>query len=126
MKAGDDFLAAWGGITGCQTTRGLLLAEDRLSVPAVAAVTATNAARRFRLAGKGGVEVGCDADLAIVDLTRHWELQPAELRYRHRVSPYVGRRLRGRTVRTMLRGRTVQFDGDLAGPPSGRLVARAT
>jgi allantoinase len=126
MKAGGDFLAAWGGIAGCQTTRGLLLAEERLSAPMVAGVTATNAAHRFRLAGKGRVEIGCDADLAIVDLTHEWELQPAELRYRHRVSPYVGRTLRGRVVRTLLRGRTVQLDGDLAGPPSGRLVARAT
>jgi allantoinase len=92
----------------------------------VAAVTATNAADRFGLAGKGRVEVGRDADLAIVDLTREWGLRPAELRYRHRVSPYVGRRLRGRVARTILRGRTVQRDGDLAGPPSGRLVPRAT
>jgi allantoinase len=124
MKAGDDFLAAWGGIAGCQTTRSLLLVEDRLSVPMVAAVTATNAAHRFRLAGKGRVEIGCDADLAIVDLTHEWELQPGELRYRHRVSPYVGRRLRGHVVRTMLRGRTVQLDGRLARTPSGRLVSR--
>jgi allantoinase len=126
LKAGDDFLAAWGGIAGCQTTRGLLLAEDRLSGPTVAAVTATNAAHRFRLGGKGRTEVGCDADLAVVDLTREWELQPAELRYRHRVSPYVGRRLRGRVVRTILRGHTMQLDGELVGPPSGRLVARAS
>jgi allantoinase len=126
LKAGDDFLSAWGGIAGCQTTRGILLAEERLSVPSVAAVTATNAAQRFRLAGKGRIEVGCDADLAIVDLTHEWELQRAELRYLHRVSPYVGRKLRGRVVRIILRGRTVLRDGHLAGPPSGRLVARAT
>jgi allantoinase len=125
LKAGADFLSAWGGISGCQTTRGLLLAQGRLPLPAVAAVTATNAARRFRLAGKGRVEVGCDADLAIVDLAREWELRPSELRYRHRVSPYAGRRMRGRVVRTILRGRTVQQDGRLAGAPSGRLVPRA-
>jgi allantoinase len=125
LKAGD-FLSAWGGIAGCQSTRSLLLAQDRLSLPAVSAVTATSAARRFRLAGKGRIEVGCDADLAIVDLTHEWDLQPAELRYRHRVSPYVGRRLRGRVVRTILRGRTVQCDGDLTGPPRGRLVPRAS
>jgi allantoinase len=126
LKAGDDFLSAWGGISGCQTTRGLLLARDQLPLPAVAAVTATNAARRFRLAGKGAVEVGCDADLAIVDLAREWELRASELRYRHRVSPYVGRRVRGRVVRTILRGRTVQRDGRLVRPPSGRLVPRAS
>jgi allantoinase len=125
LKAGADFLSAWGGISGCQTTRGLLLAQGRLPLPAVAAVTATNAARRFRLAGKGRVELGCDADLAIVDLAREWELRPSELRYRQRVSPYAGRRMRGRVVRTILRGRTVQQDGRLAGAPFGRLVPRA-
>jgi allantoinase len=125
LKAGD-FLSAWGGIAGCQTTRALLMAEDRLPLPAVAAVTATNAARRFRLAGKGRIEVGCDADLAIVDLARQWELRPAELRYRHRASPYAGRRLRGRVLRTVLRGRTVQHEGRLTGPPAGRLVPRGT
>jgi allantoinase len=126
LKSGGDFLVAWGGIAGCQTTRGLLLAQDRLPLPAIAAVTATNAARRFGLAGKGVLDVGADADLAIVDLTWEWELQAAGLRYRHRVSPYVGRRLRGRVVRTIVRGRTVLSDGRLTGPPSGRLMARGS
>lgn len=126
LKTGADFLSAWGGIAGCQTTRGLLIAEERLSLPAIASVTATGAARRFRLAEKGRVEVGCDADLAIVDLTRAWELRPDELRYRHRISPYTGRRLRGSVVRTILRGRTVQREGRIEGPPAGRLVPRAT
>jgi allantoinase len=125
LKAGDDYFAAWGGIAGCQTTRGLLLAQDRLPLPMVAAVTAANAAARFQLAGKGQVEAGADADLSIVDLTREWELRAEELRYRHRLSPYVGQRLRGRVVRTILRGRTVQRDGQVTAPPSGRLVPRA-
>jgi len=122
MKAGADAFRAWGGISGCQSTRGLLLAHGRLPLPAVAAVTATNAARRFGLGGKGAVEVGHDADLALVDLALEWDLEPSELRYRHPVSPYVGRRLRGRVVRTILRGTTVMCDGSLAGPPAGRLV----
>ena len=125
LKAGDDFFAAWGGIAGCQSTRGLLLAQDRLPLPAVAAVTAANAARRFGLAGKGRIEADCDADLAIVDLAPEWELRPSDLRYRHRISPYVGRRHRGRVVRTILRGRTVQQDGRLVAPPAGCLVSRA-
>jgi allantoinase len=125
LKAGADFLSAWGGISGCQSTLNLLLARGGLPVQTVAAVTAANAARRFRLAGKGAVERGADADLALVDLRRTWELQRSELRYRHPQSPYLGHRVRGRVVRTLLRGRTVVRDGALVGPPAGRLLAPA-
>jgi len=44
LKRGDDFFKLWGGISGCQSTRQLLLAEDRLSLPEVAAVTSTTSA----------------------------------------------------------------------------------
>lgn len=133
LKETDDPFRAWGGIAGCQTTLHALLAEGfgarGLSLPAVAGLAAGGAAARFRLAGKGAVEVGCDADLALVDLAHEWELRLADLRYRHRVSPYVGRRMRGRVALTLLRGRRVQQDGRLLGPPAGRLLrvrARAT
>jgi allantoinase len=119
-----DFFDAWGGVAGCQTARQLLLARG-LPPAAVAAVTATNPARRFRLAGKGELRAGADADLALLDLGRTWELRPDELRYRHRVSPFVGRRLRGRVVRTILRGRTVLEAGRLVAPPAGRLLTPA-
>jgi allantoinase len=124
-KRGDGF-AAWGGISGCQTTLQVLLAEGwarrGLPLPVLAAATATSAARRFRLPGKGAIEVGADADLALVDLTREWTLTASELRYRHPISPYVGRRVRGRLVRTLLRGQTVMRDGHPVGPPAGRLL----
>ncbi|HSR22307.1 MAG TPA: allantoinase AllB, partial [Candidatus Eisenbacteria bacterium] len=125
LKAGDDFFRAWGGISGCQSTLNLLLARGGLPLGTVAAVTACNAARRFRLAGKGAIEPGADADLALVDLERTWELRQSELRYRHRHCPYIGRPVRGRVVRTLLRGTTVMRDGALVGAPAGRLLARA-
>jgi allantoinase len=124
LKSGD-VVRAWGGIAGCQTTRQLLLAEGLrrgLGVEGLATLTATNAAERFRLPGKGRIEVGADADLALVDLGVVWRLEAAELRYRHRLSPFLGQRMRGRTVRTILRGRTVFADGQAMGVPAGRLV----
>jgi len=36
----------------------------------------------------------------------------------------VGRTLRGRVVRTILRGRTIALDGRIVGEPSGRVVRR--
>jgi allantoinase len=118
-------LHAWGGIAGAQTTLALVLGEDRLSRERVAEALAGFPARRLRLAGKGRLEPGADADLVLVDRAAREELRPEALHQRHRVSPFLGRTLRARVVRTILRGRTVFAGGRLAGEPSGRLVVPA-
>ena len=64
---------------------------------------------------KGRIEPGADADLALVDLAAEYTLRAEDLLYRHPLSPYIGRRLRGRVVRTLLRG------ADPA-PGAGRLL----
>ena len=127
-EAGRRFFAVWGGISGCQSTLGLILEHgySRRSLPleTVASITSGGAAARFPLAGKRGLEPGSDADLALVDLGEAWTLQADELLYRHPLSPYVGETVRGRIVRTVVRGRTVYRDGRIVGEPSGRFVGR--
>ena len=49
-------------------------------------------------------------------------LTAAELLSLHRLSPFIGRRLRGRVVRTILRGSTVCLGGDMVASPGGRFV----
>lgn len=122
-----DFFALWGGIAGCQSTLPLLLTEGwerrDLPLPQIAALTSANVAQRFGLAPcKGGIAVGADADLALADLAAETTLRSADLAYRHRHSPYVGRRMRGRVMRTLLRGRTVFADGKME-TAAGRFVA---
>jgi allantoinase len=130
MKSGDDAFTAWGGISGCQTMLALLLTEGHhtrgLTLDLVARVTAGYVARRFRLPAKGRLEPGADADLVLVDLTASETLSAEQLRYRHRHSPFVGRQLSARVERTLLRGRTVFADGQIVGPPAGRLLTIET
>jgi allantoinase len=126
MKTGEDFFRAWGGISGCQTLLNAMLDEGHhergLPLEAVADLTSTNVADRFGLAGKGRLEVGADADLALVDLASSFTLQAEDLFYRHRISPYVGRAFRGKVVRTIVRGTTVFRDGRIVSDPVGRFV----
>jgi allantoinase len=118
LKAGD-FAAAWGGIAGCQSLLALLLDDGRLGAPAIAALTSANVAARLRLP-KGRLEPGADADLVLVAVG---EPHAPELLDRHRLSPFAGRPLRGRVVRTLVRGITVFRDGRIvADPPVGRLI----
>jgi allantoinase len=104
LKSGHDFTGIWGGISGCQSTRQVLLAQERLDLASVAAVTATNIARRFGLGGKGDIATGYDADLWIVDLTGEDVLRREDLLYRNPFSAHEGQKIRGRTVRTLVRG----------------------
>jgi allantoinase len=124
LKAGDAF-AAWGGIAGAQTLLPLLLThgpEHGLGPGRIRDLVAGTAAARFRLAAKGRIAPGADADLALVDPGARWRLAAGDLRSRHRLSPFLGRELRARVVRTIVRGRTVWADGAPVGPPAGRLV----
>ncbi len=113
LKSGDDFTKIWGGISGCQSTRQLLLAQDRLDLPEVAAVTATNIARRFGLEGKGDIATAFDADLWIVDLSGADIVRREDLLYRNAFSAHEGQRIRGRTIKTLVGG---------AEPGSGRFI----
>lgn len=127
MKAGTDFFAIWGGISGCQTVLSVLLTDGwerrQLLLSTLAAVTSRNVAQRFGLApAKGQIAPGADADLALVDLGVSHVLHSSDLFYRHQVSPYVGRTVRGRIVRTLLRGATVYRDGAIVEPPRGQLL----
>lgn len=126
LKRGADWFALWGGIAGCQTTLRLLLAHGHarrgLDLQQIAALTAANAARRFRLPAKGVLAPGGDADLVLVDLSDERPLTAAELHYRHPQSPFVGQLMRGRVVRTLLRGTTVWEEGRVVAPRIGRLV----
>lgn len=121
MKTDADFCKVWGGISGIQHLLPLLL-DAELSPELCAALTAHNPARRFRLPGKGGLAIGADADLALVELGGSYEVTADTLLYRHRHSPYVGRKLRARVRRTILRGQTVCADGNVVGKPRGQFL----
>ena len=115
MKEGA-FTGAWGGIAGCQSLLGLVL--ERLPPAAAAAVTSANVAVRFGLP-KARLEPGADADLVLIDMR---ERHAPELLDRHRLSPFAGRPLKGRVVRTLVRGTTVYRDGRIVAEPLGRLL----
>ena len=95
MKQGD-FVTAWGGIAGVQSTLAVLLQSGggdrsrRLSLEHIVDLVAATPARRFGIAGKGSLAVGADADLAVVDLRESYTLSANQLHQRHKTSPYLG------------------------------------
>jgi allantoinase len=113
---------SWAGIAGVQLTVPALL--DAGLAPIDVARLTTEAARILRLPSKGALAVGFDADLCLVDPDAVWTVCLDDLRDRHGASPLLERTLRGRVVRTIVRGRTVYVDGDGVCDPGGARVLR--
>ncbi len=129
MKQGDDFFAIWGGIAGCQSLfHATLGAWSKIAppdIPALMQMLTANPAQRLRLAGKGRIAPGFDADLTLVNLARRFTLDPADVRGRHRASPFVGRSFPGPVEQVLLRGQPIMRDGLPIGPARGRLIRPA-
>ncbi len=127
MKTSPDFFAIWGGISGVQSSLNVLFTQGfrarGLSLSQISSLVSANPAKRFRLASKGKLELGFDADLVLLDLNASFVLSPQMLEYRHKQSPYLGQEFKGVVKRTMSRGQTVFLDGqDTSLPAQGRLV----
>jgi allantoinase len=127
MKTNPSFFQVWGGISGCQSVLQLLLTEGyekrHLPLARIAALAAENIARRFGLLGsKGRLSPGADADLVLVNVQSRGQLRADDLFYKHKHSPYIGMMLRGKIVRTLVRGKTVFLAGKIVSGPLGRLL----
>ena len=121
MKERANFFEVWGGISSCQHLLSLLL--DASIAPAeIERLTSKTVAQRFGLAQKGGIEIGKDADLTLVDLNEEETVTAANLQYRHRHTPYLDGKLHARIVRTVLRGQTIFRDGKVVTRPCGKFV----
>jgi allantoinase len=127
MKAHANFFNVWGGIAGGQSLLAAALsvaarAQDAAELVVLTDMLARNPAKVLGQPFKGDVRPGMDADFVLVDLDQEFTLAAGDLRYRHPISPYVGFPFRGRPVRTFLRGVTIAQDGNVIGPPRGRLI----
>jgi allantoinase len=128
MKAGD-FLSAWGGIAGVQSTLPVLLDrgyhDRRLPLERIAELVATSPARRFRIARKGTIEPGNDADLVLIDVAGSFTLEKDDLQQRHKMSPYIGGTFRGTVRATLRRGETIFMNGEVTARTCGRFISPA-
>jgi dihydropyrimidinase len=129
QKSGGIWKAA-AGFPGMATILPAILSEGvrkrGMSLQRAAQVTSYNAARAFNLAPrKGAIQIGGDADLAIVDLELSKVVDHKILGSVSDFSPYEGQTLTGWPVATILRGKVVARDGQLVGTPGdGEFIGR--
>jgi len=123
MKAGD-FATAWGGIASLQLSLGIMWKHAQDRGIAAERLTEWMSAAPARLAGlygrKGAIAPGFDGDIII------WnpESEPAELRHRHKLTPYRRSQFPGAVEATFLRGHKVYERGYFANRPTGAILTR--
>ena len=92
----------------------------------MARVTSWNPAQRYGLNGKGDLDVGFDADIALVDPARTWTIRAAESPSTQGYTPFEGLELSARVDTTYLRGHKIYDQGQVIGKPRGRYLHRPT
>ncbi|MET0195484.1 MAG: dihydroorotase [Hyphomicrobiaceae bacterium] len=113
------------GMTGVQTLLPIMLDHvnaGRLTLERLVDLTSHGPQRIFGLRGKGRIAVGYDADLSIVDMQRRQTITDQWIRSKSNWTPYHGVSVQGWPVGTMVRGRRVMWEGEIAGPATGQPV----
>ena len=70
-------------------------------------------AKLYKMRGKGRIEVGQDADLALINMSLKKKVINGKLHTRVNWSPFDGVELQGWTVRTIVNGQTVFLNGEV-------------
>jgi dihydroorotase len=96
------------GIVGFETELALSLMQlyhsKKLSLPDLIAKFTVAPARLLRLAGKGNLGIGADADLTVFDPGQEWIFDPGTSAGKSRNSPFAGWAMKGKARATIVNG----------------------
>ena len=117
------------GLPGLDSTMALLVdaaARQMIAYEDVARLYGETPARLYGLwPRKGAIAPGFDADIAMVDPAATWRLRNELVLSKAGWTPFDGRRVSGRVVRTYLRGRLIGEDRRPTDARTGRFLPGA-
>ncbi|PIP64635.1 hypothetical protein COW96_01450 [Candidatus Roizmanbacteria bacterium CG22_combo_CG10-13_8_21_14_all_33_16] len=131
LKNQPDCWKAQSGTPGVQETLPATItgwvkkfSKDRLEegLMRIAFCTSENPGKIFGFKGKGGIKVGNDADLVIIDTKNYWQVQKKDLFSKCCWSAYEGMKLLGRPIMTFLRGEKIYENGKIIGKAKGKWI----
>jgi len=128
QKEEDGIWKGVPGVGGIGAMLPLLMTEGvskkRITIEQMAKLTSENPARIWGIyPKKGALSPGSDADIVIVDPHKEWVLSADNLQSRSDYSVYEGRAVKGKAIKTFVRGKLVAEDGHLvAEAPLGEYV----
>jgi allantoinase len=122
--ASGDLEKAWGGISALQFGLPLVWTEAKKHGFELTDIARLMSCETAKFAGlessKGQIAIGYDADLLVFNENESFEISRSMIKHRHKITPYIGRRVDGIVEQTYVRGQKV-FDGsNFIGSPIGK------
>ncbi len=113
-----EYALAPSGFPGLETAVGVLLTDlyhtGKIDLPLLISKMTVEPARVLGIDRIGTLAVGHSADITILDTEMEWTVDAKKFYTRGTHSPFVGRKLKGRAVLTMVDGRIVMRNGKIA------------
>ena len=111
------------GFPGVETQMPLMLTQvnrDKLSLQTYVDISSTRPSKGFGLWPlKGQINVGCHADIAVVDLNRKEIIKSSGLHSKSKFTPFDGFQVKGAPIHTLVRGEFIQFERTLVAEKKG-------
>jgi dihydroorotase-like cyclic amidohydrolase len=106
----------------------LLLTEvkrGRLSIGDIVRLLSEKPSQIFNMKGKGQLREENHADLTVVDLRRKFKIDSSKFKSKAKFSPFDGREVEGKPVKTFVRGQLVMDEGEIVTKAgSGKILRR--
>ena len=101
------------GLPGVQTTLPLMLnhrAKGRITLEKIVELLCEKPSKLYSLSTKGAIEVGFDADLVLLDLTKKVTLTHSMMATRSGYTPFHGKTVQGFPTHTIVSGKVIVED----------------
>ena len=109
-----EYIYAPSGFPGLETAVGVLFTDlchtGRVDIPTIIEKMTWGPAKAFKL-DAGTISVGANADVTVIDPELDWTVDAKKFYTRGSHSPFVGRKLKGKAVMTIVDGKVVMKDG---------------
>lgn len=109
-----EFRYAPNGFTGLETSVGVVLTDlyhtGILTLKDIISTMSTKQAEIFSLP-VGNLKVGTKANITMLDLDKEWTVESSKFYTRGKITPFEGKKCKGKAVATIVEGKIVMKDG---------------
>lgn len=112
-KSGNYFKALSGGPLVQHALPAMLelFHQNKISLEKIAEKMCHNVAEIYRINERGYIREGYYADLVLVDLNNHWRVNPENILYKCKWSPFENQLFKSKIVKTFVNGNLVYDNG---------------
>jgi len=123
-----DIEKAWGGISSLQFSLSLIWTEAHsrgISLQQLSRWMSWNTAKFCGLSEvKGKLAPGYQADILVFDPESEYEIDTDKILYKHKITPYAGRKVKGKVLATYLRGECIWKNDKLQAQTRGQTILK--